>query len=265
MSMLGAFEGAFRTAFFKQAMTMGSMISKGQASAPNFNQLYAKAIGDVKSGIEFKDLQNLKAVMNQLDPTLFSKFKQRATKLGAPARKAVNDEFRRFRVGPLGAPKRPGRIFDKMATNGRLSWAESRSKRNVVDVNYKGNVTARNLASAEMRASDKTLSLIRVRVRGAAYVLADMAGRSGAARKATGEMSRTYRINLFGRGVVTRRHRINADNVTNWMERMNATSSQKRASRYAWPTIVKHAPEYRKNFSAVLAEYVAETNRKLNA
>ena len=259
MSMLGAFEGAFRASFFGNAARMGSMIRAGNASAPDFNQLYVKAIGNAKSGIEFKDLANLQKVLRDLDPTLFAKFKKDATKLGSPARDAVKKEFRRFRVGPLGAPKRPGRIFDKMHTNGRLSWAESRSKRNVIDVNYRTKVT--NSAMQK----DKTLSLVRVRVRGAAYVLADMAGRSGSARKATGQLSRQYQINLFGRGVVTRTHRVNADNVSNWLTYMNATSDQKRASRYAWPAITAHANDYRKNFSGILGEYIAEANRKLQA
>lgn len=265
MSMLGAFEAAFRGAFFANAGRMSSMIRSGNAAAPDFNQLYVKSINDTKSGIEFKDLANLQKVLRDLDPTLFSKFKKDATKLGNPARDAVRKEFRRFKVGPRGAPSRPGRIFDKMATNGRLSWAESRSKRNVVDVNYKANITNKKLSSKYATAGDKTLSLIRVRVRGGSYVLADMAGKSNTARKATGQMSRQYRINLFGRGVVTRSHRVNADNVTNWINRLNETSDARKASRYAWPAIEGHALEYRKNFSGILNEYIAETNRKLQA
>lgn len=271
MSMLGAYQGIFRAAFGSHAKSLMGMFMTGNVAAPDFNQLYAKVINDTKSGIEFKDLNNLQTVLKDLDPTLFSKFKREATKLGAPARKAVNNEFKQFRVGPLGpAKRRKGertvtRLFDRMDTFGRLSWAESRSKRNIVDVNYKGKITSKNLNNPAVRAGDKTLSLIRVRVRGAAYVVADMAGRSGKVTQPTGAESRPYDIHLFGRGTVRRTHKINAENVSNWLEKLNAKSSQKRASRFAWPAIIAHGPEYRKNFSGILSQYIAETNRKLNA
>jgi hypothetical protein len=202
--------------------------------------------------------------MSQFDPALTAKFKKDAVRLGKPARDAVNKVFRSVpKVGPLGAPKRPGRTFDKMYTTGRLSWAETRSRRNAVDVNYKARSGAQ--FSRSSLAGDKTLSVIRVRVRGAAFVFADLAMASGKARKTTGQVTRPYRINLFGKGYVIRTHKVNSDNVDNWIDYLNKAkdAQQGHPSRFAWPTIIKHGSDYRKNFSNLVSEVVADTNRRM--
>ena len=267
MSVLGSLQSYFTMGFAKGVGQMAGLVSTGGMARADFNQLYNTAISATKGGLEFKDLRNLEKVLKEVEPELFKKFKRDATKLGNPAKQAVQKAFRTVdKNGPLGPVRRPGRKYDKMATNiGRLSWASSRSKRNAIDINYKQPKAAPfNKAGL---AGDKTLSLIRVRVRGGSYVMADMAGKSNKARKATGQLSRSYQINLFGKMVVTRRHKVNAENVGNWIDRLNSSSSrlQGHPSRYAWPALEKHAKDYQKNFSALVADVVAETNRKLNS
>lgn len=244
---------------------MMGLIQSGGVSQADFNQLYNKAISDTKGGLEFKDLKNLEKVLKEVEPALYAKFKRDSKKLADPAKRAVQKAFTSVnRAGPLGPVKRPGRKYDKMATNlGRLSWASSRSKRSVIDANFK-QPKAQPFGKGVL-AGDKTISLVRIRVRGASYIMADMAGKSNKARKRTGQLSREYQINLFGKMVVTRRHKVNADNVSNWIDRLNTSGSvlQGHPSRYAWPALERHAKDYQKNFSALVNDVIIETNRKL--
>lgn len=268
MALLGAMQAAFAAGFAHNAGTMASLVNKGGMAAPNFNQLYVKAINDVKGGLNIKDLQNLQKVLNQFEPGLYNKFVKQAKKLGDPARKKVNEAFRKVDAkGPLGGPKRKGRTYDRMYTiNGRpgtpISWQGARAKRNAVDINYKArstNAVNRAIASqARMTAKDKTLSIIRVRVRAPGYIIADLAG-SGRVRKTTGTLTRQYSINLFGKGVVVRSHKVNADNVNNWIEHLN---NKGKPSRYAWPAFIAHGKDYRTDVANLVNEYVVEANRR---
>ena len=70
-----------------------------------------------------------------------------------------------------------------------------------------------------------------------------------------------FQINLFGRGVVTRTHRINADNSRNFILKLNEKKSQ--ASRYAYPALEKHQPEYVRNVDSLLNETIAMLNKTL--
>jgi hypothetical protein len=266
MTIFGSMQAAFLAGASRGATSAAGMIASGNAARVSYDQLYAKAISGIKSGLDVKDLRNLEIMLRKFEPEMLAKFKKDSTKLGDEARKAVNKSFRDLNSkGPLGPPKRKNRTFDKMYTqNGRdqnrLSWAESRSKRNSVDVNYKSRTPAS--VKKGMMSTDKTISVIRVRVRGAAYVLADMAKAGGRARKSNGTMSRPYMINRYGRGVVPGQHRISEKNVTNWLSALNNQGGS--PSRYAWPAFVKHAPKYQAEFSGILNNIVSETNRRLS-
>jgi hypothetical protein len=266
MTIFGSLQAAFLAGASRGATTAASMISSGNVARVSYDQLYAKAISGIKTGLDVKDLRNLEIMLRKFEPEMLAKFKKDSTKLGDEARKAVNKSFRDVdSKGPLGAPKRKNRNFDKMYTqNGRdqnrLTWAESRSKRNSVDVNYKSRTPAS--VKKQMWATDKTISVIRVRVRGAAYVVADMAKASGRARKANGADSREYMINRYGRGIVPGKHKISEKSVTTWLSALHAKHGA--PSRFAWPAFVKHAPKYQAEFSGILNNIVSETNRRLS-
>ena len=264
MSVFGSLQAAFAAGSAQGAAKLGGMFLGGQMAKPDYNSLYASAINETKSGLNLRDLQALEKALRDIEPKLLNKFKSDAKRLGVPARDDVLKAFRAVpRTGPLGGKKRKGRIYDRMDTRGRLSWSASSSKRNAVDVNYK--VRSQTAFKRGMSAQDKTLSVVRVRVRAAAWVVADIAGASYKKSKSTGEMSRVYEINRFGKGLVTRDHRINADNVNNWIMKLNASSSGAgKPSRYAWPAFRDHAAKkYRVNFGTLVNEVVSETNRKL--
>lgn len=263
----GFLQSYFAMGAAKGAAQMGGMFMSGDMVKPDYNNLYTKALNQTKSGLRLQDLQNLEKTLREIEPRLIADFKKNAKKLGEPAKKEVRKAFMSVdRNGPLGPIRRPGRTYDKMANNlGRLTWSESRSKRNSIDVNYKSRSNAQ--FKKVSLANDKTLSVIRIRVRGAAYVVADMAGKSMKARKSTGELSRKYQINAFGKGVVTRQHKVNSANVDNWIDRLDASSSvlQGHPSRYAWPAFEKHSKEYRSNFSTLVNQTIAETNRRMQS
>ena len=265
MSLFGSLQASFAAGGARGAAKLGGMFLGGQMAKPDYNSLYAKAINETKSGLNLRDLQALEKALRDIEPKLLNKFKSDAKRLGVPARDDVLKAFRAVpRTGPLGGRKRKGRIYDRMDTRGRLSWSASSSKRNAVDVNYK--VRSQTAFKRGMSAQDKTLSVIRVRVRAAAYVLADIAGASQKQSRSTGEMSAKYQINAFGRGLVTRDHKINADNVRNWINKLNAAGGlSNKPSRYAWPAFRDHAAkDYRVNFGKLVNEVVSATNRKLD-
>ena len=199
-------------------------------------------------------------------------FKRDARKIGDPAKKAIRQAFAEAgQYGPLGAPSRKGRYYDKMYTSflGHLSWHNARAyaNRRGIDVNYKNRREGKALQSLKA-SQDGTISIVRVVVRPPAFIVADMAGKSNRARKSPGELTKSYRINLFNKGIVTRRHRVNADNTRNWILRLNAEaqgSGQTRPSRYAWPAAEGHLPKARKDASFLMDRTINEINRMLGA
>jgi len=236
----------------------------------DFNMLMNLGISDQKAVIELADLKELEAALKEVGPSFHRKFKRDAKKLGEPARDAVRQAFRQIGyMGPLGPPKRPGRRFDRFSTSelGRLSWYNSRmmNEKRSIDVNYKNRREGRALAQLQA-AKDGTISIVRVRVMAPAYIVADMAGKSGNARQTTGTLTRPYQISLFGKKTVTRQHKINSDNVDNWIENLNSKSNAKQQdspSRYGWPTMEKHAPRFRGNAAQLLNVTIEMLNRRV--
>lgn len=235
----------------------------GQLANFNLAQLMADKTGPT---VELTNLIQLERELKELGPDLYNKFKSKARKIGTPARNEVRDEFSRIGPnGPLGMPRRPGRIYDGFNTVGRLAWDKSYYSINSnsgVDVHYKNRNASRDLYKLKT-GQDGAISVLRVRVRKPALVLADMAGRGkGKAMFNRGKMqTNPYQINLFGRGVVTRTHRINQDNSRNFVLKLNEKKSQ--ASRYAYPALEKHRPEYVRNVDSLLNETIAMLNKTL--
>lgn len=236
----------------------------------DYRNLQVQTAGNMAASVEISDLKDLERQMREVAPKLYQKLRRDIKRLGVPARDEVRKTFKQVNPnGPLGGPKRPGRAFDKMATSelGRLSWYSSRimTQSRAIEAEYKNRNAKRDFQKIQSGA-DGTLSLVRVKVAAPAYVVADMAGKSMRAARPTGTLSREYQINLFGRGQVTRRHRIDGDNVENWIRQLDAQASnrgQNKPSRYAWPTLEKHMPEYRANTSKLLNETIRQLNQRM--
>lgn len=239
-------------------------------SLGNYNNLQVQAISNLAGSVQISDLKDLERQMREVAPKLYQKLRRDIKRLGVPARDEVRKAFKQVNPsGPLGAPKRPGRTFDKMATSelGRLSWYSSRimTKSKAIEAEYKNRNAKRDFQKIKSGA-DGTLSLVRVKIAAPAYIVADMAGKSMRAARRTGTLSREYTINLFGKGQVVRRHSIDGDNVENWIRQLNSQASnrgQNAPSRYAWPALQDHMPEYRANTSKLLNETIRQLNQRM--
>lgn len=263
--------GPLRSVFMSNAMRGFAIAQRANPNIGNFNALRDLNLSDKKTVIELSNLKHLERTLKEVSPKMLRDFKRDARKLGDPAKKAIRKAFAEAgQHGPLGAPNRPGRYYDKMYTSfvGRLSWTQAKAiaNRRGIEVNYKNrneNKALRQLQAAQ----DGTISIVRVVVRAPAFIVADMAGKSNKARKAPGELSREYKINAFNRGVVTRRHRVDVYNVENWLDRLNAEArgkGQNRPSRYAWPAAEDHLKDARGNASNLMNRTITEINRLLS-
>ena len=273
-------------AYLAGAMTgWGKVSSYGQVG--NFNLASVTGSSGSKAELELTDLAALERMLKLAAPDIFLKMKRDARKIGTPARNDVRDAFSKIGPGgPLGPRKvdptktwatqraNSRRIYDGFNTlngdNGRLSWFNNYFQINSnkgVDVNYKNRNASRDLAKLKT-GQDGQLSVVRVRVRKAPLILADMAGRGGRAMYSNGKMrTRPYQIDLFGRGIVTRSHRINTGNSDTFVENLKKARStgSSQPSRYAYPAFIKHQPKFRRNVEALINQVVIDLNRRMES
>lgn len=243
--------------------------------AGDYNQVRDLGLGNSKAVVELPDLIKMSETLKELGPDAFKEFKRDARKLGRPAQGALRRSYSQIGIhGPLGSPKRPGRNYDRMSTNyshARLSFMKARVVLNTakgVDVNYKDRKATRNLA--KLRAGkDGTISIVRLLVRAPALIIADMAGKSNKSRSSVGDVTREYQQDLFGRGVVTRRHEITFRRrraITIWLDALDKkahNAKQKEASRYAWPTMEKYMPQHKAEASKLFNRTIQQMNDAL--
>ena len=245
------------------------------AGRGDYNDLTQGAFtSGTKATMQLANLQDLERQLKEIGPEVLRQFKKDAKKVGSKAVGAVRKGFREVgNYGPLGPPKpkgkRTGRTYDRMySQNGRVSWNGSMkvAGRSGIDVNYKNRKEGKALADLKA-AKDGTVSVVRIRVRTPGFIIADMAGKSKKAVSANGKQTRPYDINLFGRGRVTRTHRISSTNVSNWLQALDtkAKASKGKPSRYAYPAIDAHKDKFRKDTTVVLRAAVDKINRRLQS
>ncbi len=238
-----------------------------------FNMARDLNITDAKSVVELPNLKALEAMLKETGPTALRDFKRKARQIGVPARNEMRKTFRGVGIfGPLGAPKRIGRMNDKMATDynrGRLSYSRGFLDANTsrgIDVNYKNRNENKALAQLAT-AKDGTISIVRIKISSGPLIVADMAGKTSNKRLRNGQLVRSYQTNLFGRGVVqatdrmrmVTQRRYNAR--TTWLDALD--SKVRGASRYAWPAMTDYMPKHKVNVSRLLNETIAQINKKL--
>ncbi len=263
MALAGLLIGIGRQYLVSAGRTFAAINATAGNTLGNFNL----AQMDAKNSIEITNLLALEAQLKEFGPKAFSTFKNDARKIGTPARNSVRKAFSDVGpMGPFGYPpnKRPGRTFDGWVTNGRVSWTGSFAdvKNNKgIDVSYKSRSAMKDAYNLKT-GKDGALSVLRVRVKKPALIIADMAGRKRTHMYNNGKfITREYSINLFGKGVVQRRHRINQANSDKFVNKLNEKSGK--ASRYAYPALEEHVPNYTRNVDALLNKTIAEINRTL--
>jgi hypothetical protein len=277
--VLQAVLGGLATSYLRGAMlgfgATQAAFNKANLPTPDFNNLYVKMLSDTKAGVELQDLKALEAALKEVAPSMFRKFKNGATKIGRPAANEMRKTFRSIDPkGPLAGRRKKDaarvRQYDSMYSSqvSRISWYQTAfaTGRKGIDVNYKNRKASYDF-SRLADGRDGTVGIVRIAVKSPAYIIADITGR-GNRRRGTGELSRSYQINLFGRGViVTRQHRVNKDNVDGWIRALNTGDKVMgggRPSRYAYPTLEKHSGKFAENLTDLLNQTIIETNRKLN-
>jgi hypothetical protein len=271
--VLQALLGGLGANYIRGAMLAYSGVSGGlkQAGVPgDFNNLYVQMLRDTKAGIELKDLKHLEATLKEVAPDLFRDFQRGLTKVGRPAANEMRKTFKKIgEKGPIWKP-RPNRFYDSMYSSyvSNISWYQTKfaTGRKGIDVNYKNRKKSADFSKLR-GGSDGTLGIVRIAVKSPAYIMADITGR-GSKRKATGSLSREYRIHAFGQSpYVTRRHKVDAQNVQNWIDALNGGKARLsgKPSRYAYPTLEKHGPKFAQNVTSVLNSTITELNRRLAA
>lgn len=251
--------------------------AKSTITIGNFNALTELNASNSKATVSLADLKALEQQLKEFGPDALKRFKRNARQLGTPARDALRSVYRSVGIaGPLGRPNRPGRRYDKMATNynhARLSYERgfvvANSSRGI-DVNYKNRSEGKALQQLKT-AQDGTISIVRLLVKAPAFIVADMAGKSNRKRMNSGVV-REYTTNLFGgpRVVATEKMRAvtpaRVEARTKWLQALDRQAHNRRqnkASRYAWPTMEKYMAKHKINAAALINQVILETNKKL--
>ena len=270
MVVAGLLGGAAKQYLTAAASSYAAISAQSRSGLANFN---AATLLQDKAGptLEVTNLIALERQLKELGPEIYRKFKANARKIGTPARNDVRDAFSKIGPsGPFGWYRRPGRTSDGFNTvNGRLSWDKSYfeiTRNSGVDVNYKSRNANKELYNLQT-GKDGAVSVLRIRVKKAALIIVDMAGRGNRTSMYSEGRGRTrpYEIDLFGRGIVTRTHSINRDNSDKFVEKLSQARANlsNNGSRYAYPALIDHVPKYTRNVDKLLNETIALVNRSL--
>jgi hypothetical protein len=275
-----------RSYLFGAAAGWGKVQSAARQHGINigtFSLLRDIDITDRKAVVELPNLKALEAILKETGPKALRDFKTNARQVGKPAQRALISVYKSVGVmGPLGAPNRPGRKYDKMANfaggsdsqRGRLSYMNGftvANTRNGVDVNYKNRNEGKALSQLKA-AKDGTISIVRLLVKSGPLIVADMAGKSGNGRVKTGNLIRNYQTNLFGRGIVQatdnmrRMTPAREEARTKWLQALDRKAHNRRqskASRYAWPTMEKYMSKHKVNAASLMNRTITELNKRM--
>jgi len=275
--LLGSLLGSFSRSYLSGAATgWAATAGRKGVTIGSFNALRELNASETKATVSLPDLKALEEQLKEFGPSALRKFKRDARKLGKPAQDELRRAFRRVGIsGPLGFSRRPGRRFDRMYTDSHahLSYGKSYGTINstkAIDVNYKNRKEGRALAQLKT-AKDGTISIVRLLVRSPALIVADMAGKSGAGRKRSGE-TKKFKQNLFGRGVIEATpamRQITPGRVVardKWLKALDEKARARRqnqASRYAWPSMEEYMSDHKLKVAVLLNEVITESNKKL--
>lgn len=273
--MFAALLGGLGSSFLRGAIlgygSASSAFRSGNLAAPDFNNLYGRLMNNGGVSVEIRDLKHLESQLREVAPDLAKDYRKNLTKIGRPAVNEMRKTFRKIdKRGPLWNKRgnRPGRTYDSMYSSyvSNISWYQTQfaSGRKGIDVNYKNRKASSDMAKLTGGA-DGTLGIVRIAVKSPAYIMADISGR-GNRRKGDGQLSRQYRIHLFGEGqYITRRHKVRAENVSKWISALNSGQGQisSKPSRYAYPTMEKYSPKFAASVTKVLNTTISELNKRL--
>lgn len=188
--------------------------------------------------ISFTDWAYLVRELRKIDPTLLSGLKADAKQIAKPlnveVRRAIPNKFPLSGMKPAVVP-------------GRLTWGSN------VQNGKKPPRSTRVTVYGKVTIKQPKRSIVRVEVRNAAVVMADMAGVSGRytqKRKVTREYLYAY---PGGQGIGVRKHRINGQGYA--MIRKLGWDNGYRKSRFAWKAAETAMPKVRAEAIKTIRHY----------
>jgi hypothetical protein len=195
--------------------------------------------------IELKNLREIVKILKELEGNYISEFYKEAKDIA----KGVQSEVIKgiSNSAPISGMK--GRSL-----RARMAWGVGKRAKSVT---LKANRAVKR-GSSFAKGKTSSYPLIQVVASSPALVIADMAGK---ANKSV-SVSRTYEINLFGRGVITREHRINGQGKA-MISKLTATAGQ--PSRFFWPAALKGMPEATEKMGKLVAKLHTDANRELGS
>lgn len=207
-----------------------------------------------RADIIVSDLKRLVRRLNQIEPELAKSMRREWKEIVEPARSHLTASIKSAGI--------PMRGFRKAGSPVSKTW-NNRGQSSRVYVQMR----AGNRVVAQMRNQ----TIMRLLVRSAATIIADMAGRTRASRTPKGtktdwyvytnpRFANTYGPNSkpgFRRHTVTTQGDQMLQNLQGW--------GRGNTSRVAYPSVEKTLPRVRENLLTNINEYVALTNRELGA
>lgn len=196
-----------------------------------------------KTEISITDFRALIKELKKINPTYVNEFYMGAKEITKPVQSAI------IKGIPASAPVRGMRGKSQRQ---RLGWGIARrAKSTQIRVNR---TVKRTSAFARGRTNQYSIAYVAVRSPGT--VLADMAGKSGSYTN-NKKYSRKYEINLFGRGVIERNHKINGQGLA-LISALNSVLPK--PSRFIWPAALRALPNAKKQVDRLLTR----TNNVIN-
>jgi hypothetical protein len=260
--------------FLAQIFLAGARTAYGQAALrlslkPLNEQELLRGKGAAQ--ISFTNYEQLMRTLKILGPDLQKQFKKDSVKLAASVRNPLKQSLKAIGPeGPLSGANRRGRNYDRWVSGiGKKSWGGTGGNRRPYDevrTDFKDRSSARETAKLN-NSKDGRLGVVRLRVTSGPTIIADLAGSSRKYMNGRGTgWSTEYKIRLFGRIEVMRRHRINEENSKKFVSRLRALGSKstKHKSRYAYPALEKNKRKFEKQMNILIGTTVKKLNARIN-
>lgn len=203
-----------------------------------------------KTEIEFSNLKRIIKVLKEHDKNFLAAFYKQAKDIGKPVQSEIMQAI------PSTPPIRGMRA---RSTRARLGWGIGKRAKSVV---IRANRTVQRKSSFA-QGKHNEYPIVQVAAQSPAFVLADMAGKSNNYTNKK-PITREYEINLFGRGVVTRRHRINGQGFA-LIDRLASAKGviSTSPSRYFYPAAERAMPAAKKEMQSLINKVNETANKYL--
>ena len=192
-----------------------------------------------RADIIVSDMKRLVRRLNEIEPELAKTMRREWKEIVEPARANLSANIKSNGIPMSGFRKRGSPVGKTWNNKGQSSrvFLQVRSGNRVI---------------AQMRNQ----TIIRLVIRNAATIIADMAGRTGSSRTPRGTKTARY---VYRDGFRDHTVTTQGDQMLRNLKRWGTGN----ASRVAYPSVEKTLPDVREKLLANINEYIAQTNREL--